>query len=248
MDSGPDLIGALSPDRELARNAAFALYELLWLEATGALPRRLSAAHDVPQVMGGGLPGPDLLAETLSSASSYWPHMFPYFTAHDTCDKIAGFAQGAWQQLFGWMRHQPLSGTEPQALYEIGLMVLGVAIPAVDIGTIRDLQITRQTNVLEWPNAGGYPTLLVAAFHLDWFAASRVRLYVKGAEATALASWALTVLSGHPDWPSSMLIRVGDMSRDVADPKPDELLLNYRLHESLVERLSKLPAHQLVYI
>ena len=35
MESGPDLTGALSPDRELARHAAFALYTLLWLEATG---------------------------------------------------------------------------------------------------------------------------------------------------------------------------------------------------------------------
>ena len=246
MESGPDLTGALSPDRELARHAAFALYTLLWLEATEAVPRRLGTADQRRRPDADDMAGPEVLAETLRAVVARWPRLFPYFTAPGAGDAVAGFAPEAWRQLFGWMRAQPLAGTEPQALYEIGLMVLGVAFPAVDIATIRDLPVGRRTRVVEWPNAAGYPTLLLATFHPDWFAADRVRLYAQGHEATMLAAWALTLLHGSPNWPTATLTMVADVIAETPDPQAGEWLLHYRLHDSLDERLAHQPAGRVV--
>ena len=246
MESGPDLTGALSPDRELARHAAFALYTLLWLEATEAVPRRLGAADQRRRPAGGDLAGPEVLAATLREVVARWPRLFPYFTAPGACDAVAGLAPEAWRQLLGWLRAQPLAGTEPQALYEIGLMVLGVAFPAVDIATIRDLPVSRRTRVVEWPNAAGYPTLLLATFHPDWFTADRVRLYAQGTEATVLAAWALTLLHGDPDWPAATLTTVAEVAVQTPDPQAGEWLLHYRLHDSLDGRLAHLPAERVV--
>ncbi len=246
MESGPDLTGALSPDRELARHAAFALYTLLWLEATEAIPRRLGAADQRRRPDVADMAGPEVLAEMLRAVTARWPRLFPYFATPGACDAVAGFAPDAWRQLFGWLRVQPLAGTEPQALYEIGLMVLGVAFPAVDIATIRDLPVSPRTRVVEWPNAAGYPTLLLATFHPGWFAADRVRLYVQGNEATVLAAWALTLLNGSPDWPAAMLTTVVDTTAEVRDPQAGEWLLHYRLHDSLEGRLTHLPAGRVV--
>ena len=248
MESGPDLTGALSPDRELARHAALALYTLLWLEGAAVLPRRLGAADQRRRPAADDLPGPAVLAATLREVAARWPRLFPYFTAPGACDAVAGIAPAAWRQLLGWLRAQPLAGTEPQALYEIGLMVLGVAFPAVDIATIRDLPVSRRTRVVEWPNAAGYPTLLLATFHPDWFAADRVRLYVQGDEATVLAAWALTLLHGSPDWPAAALTTVADMVAETPDPQPGEWLLHYRLHESLDQRIMRLPTGRVVDI
>lgn len=248
MESGPDLTGALSPDRELARHAAFALYTLLWLEATGAVPQRLGAADQRRRPAGADLPGPEVLAETLHEVTARWPRLFPYFTAPGACDAVAGVVPAAWRQLLGWLRAQPLAGTDPQALYEIGLMVLGVAFPAVDIATIRDLPVGRRTRVVEWPNAAGYPTLLLATFHPGWFASDRVRLYVQGDEATVLAAWSLTLLHGNPDWPAATLTTVAEVAAETPDPQPGEWLLHYRLHDSLDDRLAHLPAERVLDI
>lgn len=248
MEGGPDLTGALSPDRELARHAAFGLYALLWLEATDALPRQLSASSQRRQPNTGDVPGPETLAAALRSATSRWPRLFPYFASPDACDSVVGLAPEAWSQLYGWMRAQPLAGTEPQALYEIGLMVLGIAFPAVDIGTIRDLPVSTQTRIAEWPNAAGYPTVLVATFHPDWFTADRVRIYNRGNEATMLAAWALTLLHGSPDWPATALITVVDAVTEVPDPEAGEWLLHYRLHDSLEGRVSRVPAGRVVEV
>ena len=248
MESGPDLTGALSPDRELARHAAFALYTLLWLEATAAVPRRLGTADQRRRPASADLAGPEVLAATLRDVAARWPQLFPYFTAPGACDAVAGFAPAAWQQLLGWLRAQPLAGTEPQALYEIGLMVLGVAFPAVDIATIRDLPVGRRTRVVEWPNAAGYPTLLLATFHPGWFAADRVRLYTQGDEATVLAAWALTLLHGAPDWPAATLTTVAEVAAETPDPQAGEWLLHYRLHDSLDDRLAHLPAERVLEV
>ena len=90
MESGPDLTGALSPDRELARHAAFALYTLLWLEATAAVPQRLGAADQRRRPAGADLPGPEVLAATLRDVTARWPRLFPYFAAPGACDAVAG--------------------------------------------------------------------------------------------------------------------------------------------------------------
>ncbi len=248
MEGEPDLIGALSPDRELARHAAFALYALLWLEATAVLPRRLGTAGQRRRSAAGDVAGPEVLAAALHAAVLRWPRLFPYFATPAACAAVAEFAPAAWRQLYGWLRAQPLAGTEPQALYEIGLMVLGVAFPAIDIATIRDLPVGPRTRVLEWPNAAGYPTLLLATFHPDWFAAERVRLYVQGHEATALAAWSLTILNGSPDWPAALLTPVADAAAEVPDPQAGEWLLHYRLHASLASRRTRLPASHVVDI
>ncbi len=248
MESGPDLTGALSPDRELARHAAFALYTLLWLEATAAVPRRLGPADHRRRPDTADMAGPEVLAETLREVAARWPQLFPYFATPGACDAVSGVAPEAWRQLLGWLRAQPLAGTEPQALYEIGLMVLGVAFPAVDIATIRDLPVGRRSRVMEWPNAAGYPTLLLATFHPDWFAADRVRLYAQGDEATVLAAWALTLLHGDPGWPAATLTTVADPTAEAPDPQAGEWLLHYRLHDDLDDRLAHLPAGQVLDI
>src|SRR5688500_15357441 len=115
----PEFVQRLAPDPTDARRAAFALFALTFLEQIGLQ----AAAEDY--------------AARLAAAASLNPHLF----AGTEPAQLAQVDQRAALDLTRWAAAQRLDREEPQVAYELGLLALGVTLPPVLVGTLRQLDL-----------------------------------------------------------------------------------------------------------
>ena len=165
----------LVADPVLARRAAFALFVLTYLESVGL---------DTPG---------ERYAERVSAAAAVNPYLFAPFV--ESAAPLEWLDPRAATDLTRWARAQRLEREEPQVAYELGLLALGVALPPVLVGTLRQLELRPETRVVELPDGAGYPTIFLSTLHPHWPAAERSTLLVTSSDARQLAGWALLLLT-----------------------------------------------------
>jgi hypothetical protein len=197
-DAGQSLlVGRLSADRELARQAAFALFVRAYAEAAGLVPPEMGEAP-----RGEDLPG---LVGALAAVN---PHVVAAFVDPARRAALAGLDQPAVRELAGWLRAQRVHQEEPQVAYELGLLALGAELPAILVRGLRQAPVTAGTRVAELPDGSGYATVFLATLHPQWRAAGNARLFVSGADAEQLAGWAMLLLSRTLTPPPGSIVRV----------------------------------------
>jgi len=174
----PEFVRRLAPDVTLARQAAFALFALTYLDQTG-----------LAEPAG-------TIVERVDRAALINPHLFaPFAREAGNAEALAKVDADAANDLIGWSRAQRLDREEPQVAYELGLLALGAALPPVLVGSLRQLDLTPDTRVAELPDGAGYPTIFLATLHPHWHAAEQITLFVTSTDARQLAAWALLVLT-----------------------------------------------------
>jgi hypothetical protein len=179
------LVGRLSPDRDLARNAAFALFVRVYLEQVELLPRRLLAPAPAMASL------PDAIADVLEGN----PHVCAFFADPGRRQGLSGLDEPAVRELLGWLQAQRVQDEEPQIAYELGLLALGAELPAIMVRGLRQATVGPESLVAELPDGAGYPTVFLATLHPDWRAATGARLFVSGGDAEQLAGWAMLLLT-----------------------------------------------------
>jgi hypothetical protein len=197
-DAGQSLlVGRLSPDRELARNAAFALFVRVYLEQAGLLSRRLVGAERATDL-------PEAIAEVAATN----PHVVAHFVPPARRAALATLDPGALGELLGWLRAQRVHEEEPQIAYELGMLALAVELPAILVRGLRQAPVGPESRVAELPDGAGYPTVFLATLHPEWRAATGARLFVSGGDAEQLAGWAMLLLSRTLRPPAGSVTRV----------------------------------------
>jgi hypothetical protein len=197
-DAGQSLlVGRLSPDRELARQAAFALFVRAYAEAAGLLPPRLGPE---PQV--------ERLPELIGEVADVNPHVVAAFAGSARRAALAGLDAAAVRELTGWLRAQRVHEEEPQVAYELGLLALSAELPAILVRGLRQADVSADTRVAELPDGSGYATVFLATLHPGWRAAANARLFVSRPDAEQLAGWAMLLLSGTLPAPAGSIVRV----------------------------------------
>jgi hypothetical protein len=215
-DAGQSLlVGRLSPDRELARNAAFSLFVRVYLEQAGLLPRRLLGAGGTPEAPGparGAPVGPRATAadlpEAIAEVAAANPHVVAHFVPPARRAALATLDPGALEELLGWLRAQRVHEEEPQIAYELGMLALAVELPAILVRGLRQAPVGPESRVAELPDGAGYPTVFLATLHPEWRAATGARLFVSGGDAEQLAGWAMLLLSRTLRPPAGSITRV----------------------------------------
>jgi hypothetical protein len=211
------LVGRLSPDRELARNAAFALFVRVYLEQVALLPRRLLATAPTLASL------PDAIAEVLDGN----PHVCAFFADPGRRQGLAGLDQPAVRELLGWLQAQRVEQEEPQVAYELGLLALGAELPAIMVRGLRQATVGRQSRVAELPDGAGYAIVFLATLHPTWQAATGARLFVSGGDAEQLAGWAMLLLSRTLRLPSGSIVKVGAADALPFSDERFDLVLQY---------------------
>jgi hypothetical protein len=171
----PEFVRRLAPDPTLARRAAFALFVLAYLEASGLAP------------------GGERYDRRVENAAAVNSHLFAPFVGNTA--PLAELDPSAAEDLSRWARAQHLEREEPQVAYELGLLALGVALPPVLVRSLRDLELKPQSRVVELPDGAGYPTVFLGTMHTHWHAAENCTLLVTSTDARQLAAWALLLLT-----------------------------------------------------
>ena len=203
------LVGRLSPDAELARNAAFALFVRVYLEQVGLVPRFATAAEilPVPPSPQGRRPGrrpqrrPELhldmadLPALIAAISAENPHVVAYFADPARSCALESLDPAATRELLGWLQAQHVHQEEPQVAYELGMLALGVELPAILVRGLRQASLAPEARVAELPDGSGYPTVFLSTLHPQWRAATSACLFVTGGDAEQLAGWAMLLLS-----------------------------------------------------
>lgn len=223
-DAGQSLlVGRLSPDRELARHAGFALFVLVHLERRGLLPRQLTAGQrDASRWL-------PLLPDAVRMVNGQNPHLLADFAAEERIDALSGLDPGAAAELVGWLEGQRLEQEEPQIAYELGMLALGVELPSILVRGLREAPISPHTDTVELPDGSGYPTIFLSTLHPQWRAAERATLCVEGTDATQLAGWAMLLLSGQLAPPPNSIRRVVAADRTALHEREYDLALAYNV-------------------
>ena len=201
------LIGRLSADAEFARQAGFALFVLVHLETTGLVPGLLTARDD-----GARLPldhVPDRVAEVQRAN----PHLLAAFADPARRAALADVDPAASAELVGWLRGQHLEREELQVAYELGMLALGIELPPILVGALRDLRLAPESRVAELPDGAGYAAVFLSTLHPEWRAAGHMRLYVESTDAAQLAGWAMLLLAGTLAPPAESIVRVAREGR-----------------------------------
>ena len=165
----------LAPDATLARRGAFALFVLAYLEQVGLVD------------------GGERYDERVAAVATTNPNLFVPFSA--STEPLRTLDGRAAADLTGWARAQRLDREEPQVAYELGLLALGVALPPVLVGSLRQLTLTQSTRVAELPDGAGYPTVFLQSLHPHWPAATHATMLVASSDARQLAAWAHLLLT-----------------------------------------------------
>ncbi|HEU5316819.1 MAG TPA: hypothetical protein VFX49_11965 [Chloroflexota bacterium] len=195
MIEPPEFVRRLAPEPELARNAAFALFTLAYLDAVGLAP----APSGAP------------LRERVDGVRGTNEHLLASFGDGALRDGLASVDPGAARDLEGWARAQRLEREEAQVAYELGVLALGAALPPVLVRGLRELTLAPDTTVAELPNGAGYPTVFLASLHPQWEAAACATLYVTSIDARQLAAWAMLLLTRRLETPA--VVTVDDAGR-----------------------------------
>jgi hypothetical protein len=155
------------------------------------------------------------------------PHLLAFFAGSDRRQALAAVDQDAARELIGWAAAQHVEREEPQIAYELGMLALGVELPGILVGALRELEVQPDTTVVELPDGGGYPTVFLATLHPHWPAAERARLLVAGADAEQLAAWAFVVLGRALAPPPGRIVRVSPGDRAALHDSPSDVTLVY---------------------
>jgi hypothetical protein len=155
------------------------------------------------------------------------PHLLAYFSSPDQRQALASVDREAARELIGWAAAQHVEREEPQIAYELGMLALGVELPGILVGALRDLEVHPDTTVAELPDGSGYPTVFLATLHPHWRAAERARLFVAGADAEQLAAWAFVVLGRQLAAPGGRIVRVSPADRAALHDSPSDVTLVY---------------------
>jgi hypothetical protein len=169
----PEFVQRLAPDPLVARRAAFALFVLTFLEQIGL---QSDAVNE---------------GAKLAAAQRQNPHLFAGIETH----QLSAVDQRAALDLTRWARAQRLDREEPQVAYELGLLALGVELPPVLVGSLRQLDLTPTTRVVELPNGAGYPVVFLQSLHPHWRAAEYATHLVTSSDARQLAAWSHLLLT-----------------------------------------------------
>jgi hypothetical protein len=216
-DAGQSLlVGRLSPDGALARQAAFALFVRAYAEAAALLPVRLgpeTRMDDLPALIG--------------EVAAVNPHVVVAFADPGRRAALAGLDAPAVGELTGWLRAQRVHQEEPQVAYELGLLALSAELPAILVRGLRQAAVTAHSRVAELPDGAGYATVFLSTLHPEWRAATNARLFVSEPDAEQLAGWAMLLLSGTLAPPPGSIVRVPpDSPLPLSDERFD-LALSY---------------------
>ncbi|MDQ3699848.1 MAG: hypothetical protein M3442_02890 [Chloroflexota bacterium] len=213
------LVDRLSPDAELARNAAFALFVRVYLEQVGLLPRSATTAATSParpSTQGRRperRPEPQLdvaeLPTLIAAIEAENPHVVAYFVDPARLRALETLDPPATRELLGWLQAQHVHQEEPQVAYELGMLALGVELPAILVRGLRQALVGPETRVAELPDGSGYPTVFLSTLHPQWRAATGACLFVTGGDAEQLAGWAMLLLSRALRPPPGSIRRVG---------------------------------------
>jgi hypothetical protein len=195
------LVGRLSPDRELARTGAFALFVRVYLQQVGLLPERLSSATT-----------PDLLPAAIAEVASANPHAVAPFVSRGRREALAGLDGQAVRELLGWLLAQRVHQEEPQVAYELGMLALSVELPPIVVRGLREAEVHPHSRVAELPNGGGYAAVFLSTLHPGWRAPGRLRLFVSGGDSELLAGWAMLLLSRTLAPPPGSIVKVREGS------------------------------------
>lgn len=206
------LIGRLSPDRELARQAAFALFVQAYLEQVGFVRRRFTSQKrsTASESKGSTEVAPLLeeLPEAVAEVRQHNPHILRYFEHPARVAALSTLDASAGQELLGWLQAQQLEAEEPQMAYELAALALGVELPAILVRGLRQAQVLPESQVIELPDGSGYPTIFLSTLQPHWPAAQRARLFVQSTDAEQLAAWAMLLLAQRLVPPSGSIVRV----------------------------------------
>jgi hypothetical protein len=195
------LVGRLSPDRALARSAAFALFVRVYLQQVGLLPERLSPATT-----------PEHLPAAIAEVAGANPHVVAPFVSPDRCAALGGLDREAVRELLGWLLAQRVHQEEPQVAYELGMLALSVELPPIVVRGLRQAEVHPHSRVAELPDGGGYAAVFLSTLHPQWQAPGRLRLFVSGGDAELLAGWAILLLSRALVPPPGSIIKVKEGS------------------------------------
>jgi hypothetical protein len=195
------LVGRLSPDRELARTAAFALFVRVYLQQVGLLPERLSPATT-----------PEHLPAAIAEVAGANPHVVAPFVSPDRRAALAGLDGEAVRELLGWLLAQRVHQEESQVAYELGMLALSVELPPIVVRGLREAEVHPHSRVAELPDGGGYAAVFLSTLHPRWKAPGRLRLFVGGGDAELLAGWAMLLLSRTLVPPPGSIIKVKEGS------------------------------------
>jgi hypothetical protein len=201
------LVGRLHPDPEVARHAAFALFALVFLESIGLAERRLTApGNDTSAARDRRLVAAATAA--VAALTGQNPHLFCFFSQADNAAALGEIDPAAARELIGWTAAQRVEQEEPQIAYELGMLALGVELPSILVGSLRELALREDSTVAESPDGSGYPTVFLSTLHPKWDAARQARLFVGGTDAEQLAAWAMVLLSRTIAPPPGSVVRV----------------------------------------
>lgn len=208
------LVGRLHADFALARQAAFALFVLLYLEQIGLAPRRLlPEKHASTTPLGrrarANIPL-DMLPDMVAGVLAQNPYVLAAFQDAGMRESLRTLDPVATQEMVGWLASQHVDQEPPQIAYELGMLALGIELPGILVRGLRELTLAPDSRVVELPDGAGYPTVFLSTLHPQWQAASHARLYVHGTDATQLAGWAMLLLSGQLGPPPDSIVPVGD--------------------------------------
>jgi hypothetical protein len=134
--------------------------------------------------------------------------LLAFFTQPERSAALTTLDSDAVRELVGWAAAQHVEREEPQIAYELGMLALGVELPGILVGALRDLELRHETTVAELPDGSGYPTVFLATLHPQWPAAERARCFVSSVDAEQLAAWAFVVLGRLRTPPPGAVVRV----------------------------------------
>ena len=133
-----------------------------------------------------------MLLLPMTVRANFWAMKFISFVLFEQLNHVD---QRAALDLTRWAVAQRLDREEPQVAYELGLLALGVTLPPVLVGSLRQLHLEPDTRVVELPDGAGYPTVFLQTLHPQWRAAERSAHLVTSIDARQLAAWAHLLLT-----------------------------------------------------
>ncbi len=155
------------------------------------------------------------------------PHLIAFFGAPERRQALTALEANAARELIAWAAAQHVEREEPQIAYELGMLALGVELPGILVGALRDVDLRPDSTVAELPDGSGYPTVFLATLHPRWAAPSHARLFVSGVDAEQLAAWAFVVLSRRLEPPAGRIVRVAPHERASLQDSPYDVALVY---------------------